>query len=315
MVITIIIILWLTIAFILALFLKRSQKVRAMAKILWRTKKIRIVLASFVVIIAAIAITYKTIPAVTHYQLDSRAIFEKYAQTVILKLQEQGAFLIDSTCDLRAPKPELAYALPAVLSVYNEIVQKPTTPHLVQLSDKMVFSFNGYKQFKNRSINIVKGVKNKLGPRYPMKMESFGENHQLTVYYKGDLWDNEQLCGLPTMEAAMREGVDPALLMSIIRHISGFDFNYVGDKREHGLLALETGIGLEQVFTGAKKLRLALDSSATTEDAVATLYPIHDLKGMNTEWRKSSLKSSWVKEVLNDVQFYRNNGLKLLNAN
>ncbi len=310
MVITFIIILWLTIALILALFLRRSQKVRGMSKILWQTKKFRLVVVAFIVAIAAIAITYKTIPAVTSHQLDSRSIFEGYTQTIVLRLQEQGAIIIDSTCDLGSPKPELAYALPAVLAVYNEIVQKPTTPHLVQLNDRMVFSFNGYKQFKNRSINIVKGVKNKLGPRYPMKMESFGENHLLTVYYKGDFWDNEQLCGLPTMEAAMHEGVDPALLMSLIRHISGFDFNYTGDKREHGLLALESGVGLEQIFIGAKKLRSALDSCATIEDAVATLYPVHDLKGMNTEWRKSSLKSSWVKEVLDDIQFYRNNGLK-----
>ena len=98
--------------------------------------------------------------------------------------------------------------------------------------------------------------------------------------------------------------------MSLIRHISGFDFNYEGDRRGRGLMAIKSGYGLEQILVGARMLKDALDSTQNIEDAVATFYPIHDLQGMNTEWRKSPLKNSWVREVLADVPFYRNNGLK-----
>ncbi|MCQ2054411.1 MAG: hypothetical protein MJY82_03870 [Fibrobacter sp.] len=310
MVFAILIILWLAIFLFLACYLGRTPKGRGWLKIIWHSRKVRKYAAIATATVIAIAAVYITHPSAYYAKIDSRSIFEGYAQALILGLQEQGALSIDTACDLQSPQPELAYMLPAILSVYNEVVEKPTLPRLLQMNNRIVISFDGYKQFKNRSIRITKGVQKKLGPRYPVKMESFGSNHTITVFYTGNLWDNEQLCGLPTMEASIRENVEPALLMSIIRHISDFDFNYQSGRNARGLLALDSGIGLEQVFIGAHKLRRSLDSSQTTEDATATFYPLHDLKSMNSEWRKSPLKSSWVKEVLADVQFYRNNGLK-----
>ena len=160
------------------------------------------------------------------------------------------------------------------------------------------------------AINILKGVKKKLGPRYTMNMQSIGESHQLTITYKGTPWNNEQLCALPAMEASIREKVDPAVLMSLIRHISDFDFNYESANRRRGLLALDSGEGLAQIYIGAKRLHSVLDSVQNNEDAVAAFYPERDMQGVGVEWRKSPLKSGWVREVLADVPYYRNNGLK-----
>jgi hypothetical protein len=200
--------------------------------------------------------------------------------------------------------------LPAIVGVYHSVVNKPTTARLVQLDDTLKLSFDGYKQFRNRTINIMKGVRKRLGGRYTLNMTSRGENHELAITYKGNPWSNEQLCALPATEAGIRESTDAALLMSITRHISDFDFNYEASNREKGLLALDSGKGLEQIFIGAQKLKVALDTAKTTEDAVATFYPIHDMQTMHSEWRKSPLKSSWVDEVLKDVQYYKANGVK-----
>ena len=112
------------------------------------------------------------------------------------------------------------------------------------------------------------------------------------------------------MEASIREGVDPALLMSIIRHTSSFDFNYEGSNREKGLLAIESGYGLEQIFAGAHRLKVVLDSVQNTEDAIAAFYPLRDMQGLNSEWRKNPSRSRWVREVLSDIPYYKNNGLK-----
>lgn len=302
--------LWILIFLFIAVHLGRTPKGRGWLRIIWHNRKIPASLAFAFVCIVSISLVYIFHPVHTSSKIESRPIFEGYAQSLILGLEEQGVIIIDSTCDLTAPQPELAYVLPSILGIYNDIVQKPTTPRLVELGDMLIIYFDGYKQFKNRGINIVKGIQKKLGHRYIVQIINGEINHELRVMYRGRPWDNEQFLSLPAMEASRRENVDPALLMSIIRHTSSFDFNYQGNKRERGILALDSGYGLEQVYIGAHKLHLALDANSSTEDAVASLYPIRDIKGINSEWRKSALKSSWVKEVLNDVQFYRNNGLK-----
>jgi len=156
-------------------------------------------------------------------------------------------------------------------------------------------------------------VQKKLGPRYPARIESRGNNHELIVVYKGDPWDNEQLCGLPAVEASVREKVDPALLMSIIRHVSDFDFDYVGENRGRGLVSLDSGENLEQLFVAARMLHEADSLHSDREDAIASFYPGKEPIGMGAEWRQSPLKKTWVKQVLDDVEFYRNNGLVLQN--
>ena len=139
-------------------------------------------------------------------------------------------------------------------------------------------------------------------------VKSKGENHTLEITYKGTPWHNEQFCALPAMEAGRRENIDPAMLMSIIRHISGFDFNYERENYGRGLLALDSIDGLEQIFVGARKLRAVLDTAKSEEDAIAAFYPGRDIQGVNAEWRKSPLKNGWVQDVLADIPFYRNNG-------
>lgn len=310
MVFHILISLWLAIILFLAIFLGRTPKGRGWLRILWRSAKVRKALVVVILTIATIIVVYALLPSHEDQEIDSRPIFEGYAQSLILSLQEQGAFIMDSTCDLYAPQPELAYVLPTILGVYNDIVKNPTKPRLSQIDDIIVIYFDGYKQFKNRSINIVKGIQKKLGPRYVVQIINGNSSHELKVAYRGKLWDNEQLCGLPAMEASIREGIDPALLMSIIRHTSSFDFNYEGSNREKGLLAIESGYGLEQIFAGAHQLKVALDSAQNTEDAIAAFYPLRDMQGLNSEWRKNPSRSRWVEEVLADIPFYRNNGLK-----
>ena len=302
--------IWLAISAFLLIYLGHTPKGKGWLRILWHNRKVRRGSIIAIVTISAIVAAYAIIPSSSGEKIESRPIFEGYAQSLIFKLQEQGAIVLDSTCDLDAPQPEITYILPVVIGVYNEIVKKPTTPRLARIDDIAVIYFDGYKQFRNRSINIVKGLQKRLGPRYVVQIINGDSSHELKIAYKGKLWDNEQLCGLPVMEASIREGIDPALLMSIIRHISGFDFNYEGNNRERGLMALESGYGLEQILIGARMLRDALDSTQSIEDAVATFYPVHDLQGMNTEWRKSPLKNSWVREVIAGIPFYRNNGLK-----
>ncbi len=310
MVVAILITLWLCIAAcILALCIK-AKKGRLMLRTLWRSPKVKIATILPVVLIAVTITALLFQPERSTTQLESRALFHDYSRMLVEELANQGAITIDTNCDLTAPLPELAYMLPAIVGVYHSVVNKPTTARLVQLDDTLKFSFDGYKQFKNRTINIMKGVHKRLGGRYTLNMRSQGENHELVITYKGNPWSNEQLCALPATEAGIRDSIDAALLMSIIRHISGFDFNYEASNREKGLLALDSGEGLEQIFIGAQKLKVALDTAKTTEDAVATFYPIHDMQTMHSEWRRSPLKSGWVREVLADVPYYRNNGLK-----
>lgn len=310
MVITILTTFWLCIAACILVLYFRTKKGRMMFKTLWRSTKVRVAVVVPPVVIAIIALVFFFQPKIQSEQVVPEAIFRDYSRMLVEELANQGVITIDPSCELDDPQPELAYMLPALVGVYHDIVKKPTTARLTQLNDTLRLSFDGYKQFKNRTINILKGVKKKLGPRYALDMQSEGENHTLVVTYKGEPWRNEQLCALPATEAGIRESTDAALLMSITRHISDFDFNYEGSKRERGLLALDTGEGLEQMFIGARRLRMALDTAQNTEDAVAAFYPIRDRQTMHSEWRKSPLKSSWVREVLKDVQYYRANGMK-----
>jgi len=309
-VVAILITLWLGIAACILVLCLKAKKGRLMLRTLWRSPKVKIATILPVVIVAAIVAIFLFQPEPFTEYHDSRTLFHDYSHSLIEELANQGAITIDSSCDLTEPQPELAYMLPAIVGVYHSVVNKPTTARLVQLDDTLKLSFDGYKQFKNRTINIMKGVLKRIGGRYTLKMTTRGESHELAITYKGTPWSNEQLCALPATEAGIRDSIDAALLMSIIRHISDFDFNYEASNREKGLLALDSGNGLEQIFIGAQMLRRALDTAKTTEDAVATFYPIHDMQTMHSEWRKSPLKSSWVNEVLKDVQYYKANGVK-----
>ena len=242
MVITILTTFWLCIAACILVLYFRTKKGRMMFKTLWRSTKVRVAVVVPPVVIAIIALVFFFQPKIQSEQVVPEAIFRDYSRMLVEELANQGVITIDPSCELDDPQPELAYMLPALVGVYHDIVKKPTTARLTQLDDTLRLSFDGYKQFKNRTINILKGVKKKLGPRYALDMQSEGENHTLVVTYKGEPWRNEQLCALPATEAGIRESTDAALLMSITRHISDFDFNYEGEKAGRGKRALNITI-------------------------------------------------------------------------
>lgn len=315
MAINALIILHISIVIFFAVFLCRSPKVRAWSKAIWKSPKVRRRGLLFFAGIVAIAAAFLVYPSPENAKKETIQIFQAYSSAKISGLAAQGAIVLDSSFQDGSVKPELAYMLPTILKVYNDIVEKPTTPRLLQLNDTLKLSFDGYKQFKNRGIRILKKLQQDLGKRYTADIQSRGSFHILYVVYNGAPWDNEQLVSLPATEASLQNQVDPAILMSLIRHTSDFDFNYEGEKNLSGLLALDSGNGLEQVFIGAQHLRAALAANATEEDAIASLYPIHDIQRNRLPWKKAPLKATWVKEVINDAQFYRNNGLKLPNAN
>lgn len=309
MIVAFLAILWVAIIIFLSIYLGTTPKGKRWLKILARSKRVWRLVAIVVGFVGAIILTYMALPSPESEQVHDRKVFVDYSRDMVRKLLDHGALTVDSGCALKEPFPELAYVLPSILGVYDRVVQKGSRPRLVQLEDTLRMSFDGFKQFKNRGILITRGVQKKLGPRYPVRIVSKGSSHELVVAYRGDLWDNEQLCGLPATEAAIREHVDPALLMSVIRHVSDFDFDYVGENRGRGLMSLDSGENLEQLFMAARMLRVADSLHDNREDAIASLYPGKEVIGAGAEWRLSPLKKSWVKQVLNDVEFYRNNGL------
>ena len=296
MALLVIAIIWIAISVFLVLFLGRTPKGRAWAGLVWHSRKVRWALLAFVACLALIVAGYTLIPRDSlEWTQDSRQVFRDYSRSMVENLAAEKFIVMDSACGLSNPTPELAYSLPGLLEIYNSEVQRPTTPRLERLDDTLWLSFDGYKQFKNRSIRIVKKVQQRLGPRYLVKMDSRSMNHRLELVYRGAPWSTEQLCGLPVMEASIKENVDPALLMAIIRHTSNFN--------------LDSGEGLSQIYAGAALLAATLAQEKTVEDAVAQMYPAKERGSLHEEWRNNPLKQAWIEEVLKDVPYYRENGL------
>ena len=302
--------LWTLILVFLAIYLGRSPKVRGWLKVLSRNRRIWRTLIATVLILATITLTYVFLPAANREDTDERKLFERYAAEAVLKLDTLQKIAVDSSCDLTHAEPELAYVLPLVIAAYNEIVEKPTLPVITRLDDTLHFTMNGYKQFKNRGIRLNKLLQKKLGNRYTTKITSEETTHTLEITYNGNPWDTEQLTALPVMEASRIYKLDPALLMSLIRHVSNFNFDFRGQKDAHGILALEKGEGLEQIFIGADRLSKQLRVGISQENAIATFYPEPEIGAKPENWHKSPLTKSWVDQVLSDIQFYRANGLK-----
>jgi len=319
--------LWTTIFAFLAIYLLRSPKVRCWLKILVRAKLLRRVTICTVIIVAAIIAGYKSHPEQVEIPLDYRQIFFQYSAQAILKLDSIGNMKLDSSCNLDSPKPELSYVMPVVLNTYYEIVEKATKPVLTRISDTLQLELRGYRQFKNRGIKLTRQLQRRLGNRYTVSILSEGSTHTLRISYTGTPWHKEQLFALPVMEAALKYHLDPALLMSLIRHVSNFDFNFKGPKGIRGLLAMgghaephgteEDSVenssqeGLNQIFLGAQRLSKQLQV-LSQENAIATFYPEQGMNYRDANWTKTPLIKSWVDQVLTDVQFYHENGLKPL---
>lgn len=280
---------------------------RSFCSVIFKAKTLRRLIIATVLIAAIIATIFLFLPKTNVPKTDSRAVYTAYSAHVLLKLDSLEKVRIN--CDLSKAKPEIAYVLPLIVNAYNSVVARATTPIIMRLDDTLMFKMSGYKQFKNRRAKLNKLLQKKLGNRYSISITSNGANHILQVSYIENLWDNEQLAALPVIEAAQINNIDPALLMSLIRHVSDFNFDFRGLKDSHGLLALESGKDLEQIFLGAKRLSSMLQIGISTKNAIASFYPTIDIYASKNNWSKSPLIKSWVNQVLNDIEFYHSNGM------
>ena len=303
------VILWTIIFAFLAVYLGKSPRVRSWLKLIFKAPRVWRTIIGSVTLVLAIVITYLMVPKGTETNIDERGLFEDYAAIAVMKLDSLQALKVDTDCNMQHPEPELVYVLPLIIGAYNNIVDKPTIPIVTRLDDTLYLAMKGYKQFKNRGIRLNKLLQKRLGKRYKTQIVSEGSNHTLIVTYTGEPWDTEQLMALPVMEAAQIHHLDPALLMSLILHVSNFNFNFRGQKDSKGLLALKEGEGLEQVFMGAERLGKMLQVGVSQENAVATFYPDPEINSKPENWSKSPLTKSWVDQVLSDVEFYHANGL------
>jgi hypothetical protein len=303
------VILWTIIFAFLAVYLGKSPRVRSWLKLIFKAPRVWRTIIGSVTLVLAIVITYLMVPKGTETKIDERSLFEDYAAIAVMKLDSLQALKVDTDCNMQHPEPELVYVLPLIIGAYNNIVDKPTIPIVTRLDDTLYLAMKGYKQFKNRGIRLNKLLQKRLGKRYKTQIVSEGSNHTLIVTYTGEPWDTEQLMALPVMEAAQIHHLDPALLMSLILHVSNFNFNFRGQKDSKGLLALKEGEGLEQVFMGAERLGKMLQVGVSQENAVATFYPDPEINSKPENWSKSPLTKSWVDQVLSDVEFYHANGL------
>ena len=303
------VILWTIIFAFLAIYLGKSPRVRSWLKLIFKAPRVWRTIVASVALVTAIVVTYLMIPESVETRISERSLFEDYAAVAVMKLDSLQVLKVDNDCNMQHPEPELAYVLPLVIGAYNEIVEKPTTPIVTRLDDTLYFTMNGYKQFKNRAIRLNRLLQKKLGKRYKMQIVSEGSSHTLVVTYNGEPWDTEQLTALPVMEAAQIHHLDPALLMSLIRHVSNFNFSYRGRKDSKGILSLKEGEGIEQIFIGAERLGKMLQVGVSQENAVATFYPDPEINSKPENWSKSPLTKSWVDQVLSDVEFYHENGL------
>jgi hypothetical protein len=289
-----------------------TKKGRAVIRILWRSAKVKFIIITIFAAITAITIAYATHPEQEPRPLiDEQREYQKYTTSAIQKLCDQGELIIDMNCDLDSAAAELAYILPTIINNYNLIVTRPTTPILESIKDTLQIKMIGYKKFRNRGIRLIKALQRDLGIRYETVIESEGTDHTLKITYTGKPWDSEHLCNLPVLEACLRERTDPAVLMSIIHHTSGFQMNYQGKNNTSGLLALDTGKGLEQIDIGARRLKKILTTSPTLADAVAQFYPNAEHRNKFENWRNDPQKHYWVGQVLTDIQYYRSNGMTL----
>ena len=305
------VILWTIIFAFLAVYLGKSPRVRSWLKLIFKAPRVWRTIIASVALVAAIVVTYLMIPESVETRISERSLFEDYSAVAVMKLDSLQVLKVDNDCNMQHPEPELAYVLPLIIGAYNEIVDKPTTPIVTRLDDTLYFTMNGYKQFKNRGIRLNRLLQKKLGKRYKMQIVSEGSSHTLVVTYNGEPWDTEQLTALPVMEAAQIHHLDPALLMSLIRHVSNFNFEYRGRKDSRGILSLKEGEGIEQIFIGAERLGKMLQVGVSHENAVATFYPDPEINSKPENWSKSPLTKSWVDQVLSDVEYYHANGLTL----
>ena len=305
------VVIWTLVFGTIVLILLRSPKARSWWRIFRYSRKVKILSIAVPLTILALSVTTILIPPAPKKTVDENTVFLEYSLGKVTDLLNKGDFVLGNDCLEKGATPELVYILPAVLRIYHKEVQRATTPHLEQLKDTLGVTFVGYRQFKNRGIRIIKKLRRTLGKRYLVTLTSKGDRHLLQVVYLGTPWTDEQLSSLPVMEAAITHGVDPALLMSLVKHVSDFQMNYEKDSKHKGMLALREGTGLEQIFIGARMLREALDGGNALEDILVQFYPVHPPRSAPEDWRKDPMRRSWVEQVLGDIQFYRNNGLDL----
>lgn len=305
------IVIWTLVFGTIVLVLLRSPKARSWWRIFRYSRKVKILSITLPLVILALSVASILTPPKPQKPIDEGAVFQEYAMNKVTELLKKGDFVLSERGLDSVASPELVYILPAVLRIYNKEVRQATTPHLEHVKDTLGVAFVGYRQFKNRGIRILKKLRKTLGKRYLVTLTSKGSRHLLQIVYLGAPWNGEQLSSLPVMEAAIAHEVDPALLMSLVKHVSDFQMNYEKDSKHKGMLALKEGTGLEQIFIGAEMLKKSLDAGTPTEDAIIQFYPLNPPHSSPKDWHMDPMRRSWVEQVLGDIQFYRNNGLDL----
>lgn len=305
------IVIWTLVFGTIVLVLLRSPKARSWWRIFRYSRKVKILSITLPLVILALSVASILTPPKPQKPIDEGAVFQEYAMNKVTELLKKGDFVLSERGLDSVASPELVYILPAVLRIYNKEVRQATTPHLEHFKDTLGVAFVGYRQFKNRGIRILKKLRKTLGKRYLVTLTSKGSRHLLQIVYLGAPWNGEQLSSLPVMEAAIAHEVDPALLMSLVKHVSDFQMNYEKDSKHKGMLALKEGTGLEQIFIGAEMLKKSLDAGTPTEDAIIQFYPLNPPHSSPKDWHMDPMRRSWVEQVLGDIQFYRNNGLDL----
>ena len=304
-------VIWTIIFGTIVLVLLRSPKARSWWRIFRYSRKVKILSITLPLLILALSVASILTPPKPQKPIDEEAVFQEYAMNKVTELLKKGDFVLGEGGLDSTATPELVYILPAVLRIYNKEVRQATTPHLEHIKDTLGITFVGYRQFKNRGIRILKKLRRTLGKRYLVTLTSRGSRHLLQIVYLGTPWNGEQLSSLPVMEAAYMHEVDPALLMSLVKHVSDFRMNYEKDAKHKGMLALKEGTGLEQIYIGAEALKKELDAGTPVEDAIIQFYPLNPPHSSPKDWRKDPMRRSWTEQVLGDIQFYRNNGLDL----
>jgi hypothetical protein len=226
------------------------------------------------------------------------------------KLVENEVIVLDSGVSLREISPEIAYIVPSLIqSVPARALTK--APRVAEASDKLIsLIFTDSRALYSRTLR--RALEEKLGAHYRIQIQP--KSRKITVQYRGNSWNAEQILSLPVVEAAVTENLDPVLLMAWVKTASDFNPYFQNAEGKSGLLAMDSGSGLGQLRMGARLLRSRLDLFGNIPDALASVYlgPAESVDESRESWRFDPLAKTWVEQVLKNAESYRESGFGLL---
>ncbi len=226
------------------------------------------------------------------------------------KLAENKIIVLDSAVSLREVSPEIAYIIPSLIQTVPSRTPAKV-PRITEASERSVsLIFADSRPLYSRALR--KTLEEKLGAHYRIQIRP--KSRKITVQYRGVSWNAEQILSLPVVDAALTENLDPVLLMAWVKTASDFNPYFQNAEGKSGLLALDSGSGLEQLRMGAHLLRDRLDLLGNIPDALASVYLGFAQGGEQSRlsWRNDPLVKTWVEQVLKNAEAYRESGLGLL---